>query len=93
MEIELWYFSSKDCGVCKVLKPKIVTLLEEKFAGVQFIYVDIEEEMEKAAQYGIFTIPVVLIIIDGKEYHRFVRTFSVLELENKLARLVEIANS
>ena len=68
MEIELWYFTSQNCGICKVLKPKIKALIKSNFPSVKLRYIDIEEEMEKAGQNSVFTIPVVLIIVDGKEH-------------------------
>jgi thioredoxin-like negative regulator of GroEL len=87
MEIELWYFSHDECGVCKVLKPKVITLLKEKFPEVRMKNIDIRKEPTVAAQNLVFTLPVVLLRADNKENFRFVRSFSIYEIEEKLYKL------
>ncbi len=86
-KIELLYFTSKTCGVCKVLKPKLLEAVQENFPKVDIRVVDVEEEVEFTGQSMVFTLPVVIIKVDDKEIYRFARSFSVYEVLDKLNRL------
>lgn len=86
-QIELLYFTGKTCGVCKVLKPKLLAAVEEEFPHVAIRVVDVEEEIEFTGQSMVFTLPVVIIKADDKEMYRFARSFSVYEILDKLKRL------
>jgi len=88
--VEVCFFSGKDCTVCHALEPKVKDLLKEKFPPVSYRSIDIKEEVVLAAQYSVFTLPVLLILIDGKEQNRFVRSFSVSEVEEKLNRITDL---
>ena len=84
---ELIFFTSNTCGVCKVLKPKLLEAVQENFPKVGIRLVDVEEEEEFAGQSMVFTLPVVIIKVDGREMYRFTRSFSVYEVLEKLKRL------
>ena len=80
------YFSSPECGVCHVLKPRITALLAEQFPRVVFAEVDCAETPALAALYQVFTVPVVLLFLDGRESSRWVRNLHLGELREQLAR-------
>ncbi|MBK3518414.1 thioredoxin family protein [Carboxylicivirga marina] len=82
----LKYFSHQRCGVCKVLMPKIKELLSDSFPKMKFQYVNIEEEPEVAARYQVFTVPTILIYFEGKEYYRFARNVSIIQLREAIER-------
>jgi len=84
---ELIYFTGKTCGVCKVLKPKLLEAVHENFPKVNIRVVDVEEEVEFTGQSMVFTLPVVIIKADDKEMYRFARSFAVYEVLEKLKRL------
>ncbi|WP_228236976.1 thioredoxin family protein [Allomuricauda sp. M10] len=86
-KIELLYFTGKTCGVCKVLKPKLLDAVQENFPNVDIRVVDVEEEIEFTGQSMVFTLPVVILKADDKEMYRFARSFSVYEVLEKLKRL------
>ncbi len=87
--MELIYFTSKTCGVCMVLKPKLLEAVQENFPEVNIRVVDVEEETEFTGQSMVFTLPVVIIKAGSKEMHRFARSFSVYEVLNKLNQLTK----
>ena len=60
------YFSTPQCNVCKVLKPKLISLLEENFPNMSFGYVDCESQKELAAQNRIFAVPTILFLLTEK---------------------------
>lgn len=86
-KIELLYFTGKTCGVCKVLKPKLLEAVQENFPNVDIRVVDVEEEIEFTGQSMVFTLPVVILKADDKEMYRFARSFSVYEVLERLKRL------
>ncbi|PKL84255.1 MAG: thioredoxin [Ignavibacteriae bacterium HGW-Ignavibacteriae-3] len=81
------YFSTPDCNVCKVLKPKLIELLAVEFPIIQFAYVNCEESKELAAQQNVFSVPTILFFFDGKEYIRKARFVNLQELEVELSRI------
>ena len=82
----LLYFSTPSCNVCKVLKPKIVRMLEERYPKMEFYYIDVEKHKKIAAEHTVFTIPTILVFFDGKESIRKSRYIGVKELENLIER-------
>ena len=86
----LFYFSTPDCSVCKVLKPKLEELLNTKFPKISFQYVDLSKDREIAAQNSIFTVPTILICFEGKEFLRRSRNFSMDVLSEELSRPYEM---
>ena len=82
----LVYFSNDACNVCKVLKPKVSEMTGKSFPRVKLLYVDTEKSPFIAGQYRIFTIPTILIFIQGKEHARFSRNINMHELEESIAR-------
>ncbi len=84
--IVIGYFSYPACNVCKVLRPK-VEALSAQYEEVDFIYVDTHEAPQLAGQYTIFTVPTILIFVEGRESLRLSRNFSVGEVEAFLQRM------
>jgi thioredoxin-like negative regulator of GroEL len=82
----LFYFSHEQCSVCKVLKPKIKELLENRFPQMPMFYCDTIEQPEVAAQNRIFAVPTLLVFFEGKETLRFSRNIGVGELEQAISR-------
>lgn len=86
VESSLFYISTEACGVCKVLKPKIMELFKERFPKVELYYIDSEKSPEIAGQLSIFAIPTVLVYLDKQEFIRESRNISIGELERSFSR-------
>lgn len=82
----MFYFSTKSCNVCKVLKPKILSIIENKFPQMNFIYIDTEEHPDIAAQNLIFSVPTITVFFNGKESIRKARFMGVEELASEIKR-------
>jgi len=80
------YFSTPNCNVCTILKPKVIALISNDFPQIQFHYVDCLQQPEIAAQFSVFAIPTVLVYFNGKETFRLSRNFGIAELSEKLRR-------
>jgi thioredoxin-like negative regulator of GroEL len=88
-EIVLIYFGNITCGVCNVLKPKVEKVLSN-YPKIKSIEVDVEKSLEISSQFNIFTIPAILVFIEGKETIREARYLSMEDLENKMMRYYEL---
>ena len=85
-DASLVYFSTPQCNVCKVLKPKVKEFISEEFEKIKMAYVDCELLKEVAAQNRIFAVPTILVFFDGKEFLRKSRNFSISEFSSELER-------
>lgn len=82
--IEVKKFEAEWCGPCRMLKPTF-TKLEQKFnEGVKFTYINVDENQELAAQYGVRGIPMVVFEKDGKEVQRFTGVQSEMAYTNAI---------
>ena len=64
-------FNAQWCGPCKMLKPIIDSIAEER-KDVKVVSIDIEEEDELAEKYEVFSIPCVVVFKNGEEVNRSV---------------------
>lgn len=82
----MMYFSTPDCNVCKVLKPKVKALLASEFPEMRFFYVDCNEHPDVAAQESVFAVPTIIVYFEGRETVRNSRNFGIDELRHSLER-------
>jgi len=80
------YFSAPTCNVCHALKPKILASLDHDFKAVKVISIDISETQDIPAHFNVFTIPTVLIFLEGREFIRKSRHMSVDGIMTELSR-------
>ncbi len=73
-------FNATWCGPCKMLGPIIEELSDEK-TDVKFVSVDVDENEELSSEYGVMSIPCVVLFKDGKEINRNVGFMQREELE------------
>ncbi|MCL2030571.1 MAG: thioredoxin [Oscillospiraceae bacterium] len=60
------------CGPCRALAP-VIDALAEKYAGRARVgKLNVDDEGALAAQYGVMSIPTVVLFKDGKEVERTV---------------------
>lgn len=83
--VAIW-FSAPGCGVCSVLRPRIKALFEHEFPRFQWLDVDTAAQPAMAAQHQVFTIPTLLVFLDGREFLRRARNFSPAEVRDALER-------
>ncbi|WP_238881724.1 thioredoxin family protein [Clostridium sp. YIM B02551] len=83
------YFSGSTCGACEVIKLKIEDMLK-KYPNIKCGEIDAEKHLDLAAKYNIFSVPIFLLYIDGKESIRLGRNLDLLELETNIGRYYEM---
>lgn len=81
-----FYLSTPECNVCKVLKPKVIEMLEVDFPNIFFCYVDLNEAKEISGQLSIFSVPTILVYFEGKETIRASRNVHLDELREQIDR-------
>jgi len=82
----LLYFSGEKCNVCHALRPKFKELFDEQFPAIKQIYLDAHENLEISSHFGVFSVPTMMVFLDGKEFIREARSVSLVQLEQKLIR-------
>lgn len=63
-------FFAEWCGPCKMAAPIIDELSEEYKDKVVIAKLDVDESQQAAMQYGVMSIPTVIVFKDGKEVDR-----------------------
>jgi thioredoxin 1 len=63
-------FSAVWCGPCRVLAP-VMNEIKGQFSNVKFEEYDIDEYNEVTEQYGVRSVPTVIIEKNGVELQRF----------------------
>lgn len=66
------------CGPCKMLGPVIDGLADELSGKAVVGKVNIDDEPDLAAKYGVVTIPTIILFKDGQEVNRLVGVQSKL---------------
>lgn len=79
------YFSGTSCGACEVIKNRIDTILSS-FPKIASYEINGEENIEIAANYQVFSLPIMLLYIEGKEALRLGRNIDFIDLEKQIYR-------
>ena len=53
------------CGPCRMLSP-VVDEISEETAGIKVCKVNVDEQPELAVQFGVMSIPTLVVMKDGK---------------------------
>lgn len=87
-ELAILYISRPNCSVCHGLLPQVKELME-KYPKIQLGHIDASEVEKVAGRFSVFTVPVLLLYINGKEYVREARIVHMDLLENKLDKIYQ----
>ena len=81
--LEVKKFSASWCGPCKTLVPTF-NEVKNSFSGVSFNEYDVDDNSDIASQFGIRSVPTVILVKDGKEVKRIVGAQSKMAYENAI---------
>lgn len=79
------YFSNTTCGACHTIKAKVQAMLAD-FPKVVFQEIESEKHLELTASYSVFSFPLLILMVEGKETQRFGRNLSMADLERLIER-------
>lgn len=80
------YVSRPTCGVCHAILPQLQSLLEE-FPLIQLGYINANDVEEIAGRYSVFTVPALLLFVEGKEFIREARFVHMQSLQQKINKI------
>ena len=75
------------CGPCRMMGPVIDQMADELDGQVLVGKVDVDQESDLAAKYGVMSIPTLVFFKDGKEVKRLVGAVPKGSLESVLDEL------
>lgn len=81
------YFWNASCSVCGPLYEKLQVLIEEHFPQLELQKINVVEHPELRAKYQVFSSPLIILLLDGKEYFRSSGNVSIREFRQKVERL------
>lgn len=87
-KIAFLYLSSHNCPVCTGLFSKVEELLK-KYKKIACARVQVDEVEQVAGQFSVFTVPAIILFIDGKEKLREARFISISDLQHKIDRFYD----
>lgn len=83
--ISIVYFSSATCGACDAIRDKVLHIIKN-YKEIKFTEINAVENKEIAAFYDIFSLPILLLFVNGKETLRVGRYFDLLDFKNSIDR-------
>ena len=84
MAVTLIDFYADWCGPCIVMKPVVEELEKELTGKIEIKKINVDENEQEVAKYGVMSIPTYIILKDDKEADRFIGATSKEILEEKI---------
>lgn len=82
------YISREDCSVCHGLLPQVKQLFES-YPKIQCGIIDADEVKEIASKFSVFTVPALLLFVEGKEYLREARIVHMQLFDERINKIYE----
>ena len=73
------------CGPCRVIAPSLEEIADEQAESLRIVKVNVDENQQTAAQFGILAIPTLLLFRNGAEAKRIQGALPKKRLEAELA--------
>lgn len=88
-QLSFIYISRPTCGVCHAVLPQLREMLMQ-FPLIRLGRINAENVEEIAAKFLTFSVPSLLLFIDGKEYLRMDRFVYFEQLKEKINKIYEM---
>jgi thioredoxin 1 len=73
------------CGPCRVIAPSLEEIADEQAESLRIVKVNVDENQQTAAQFGVLAIPTLLLFRNGAEAKRIQGAMPKKRLEAELA--------
>ena len=81
-------FSAVWCGPCRALTP-VMNEIKGNYSNVKFEEYDIDEYSDVTEEYGVRSVPTVIIVKDGIEVNRFTGLSSKMAYVNAINEAIK----
>lgn len=78
--VKLLDFWAVWCGPCKIMEPVLEELQKELKGKVEIEKINVDENPQKASEYGVMSIPTYVVLKNGKEVARKIGVTAKQEL-------------
>ncbi|MCC5895905.1 MAG: thioredoxin family protein [Alkalibacterium sp.] len=79
------------CSVCHGVLPQIKPLID-RYSEITSIQADIEKIPSLSGEFTVFTVPAVLLFLEGKEVVRFARFIEKEKLKHQIEKILHALN-
>ncbi|MGA9287842.1 MAG: thioredoxin family protein [Anaerobacillus sp.] len=83
------YLYGTNCSVCHALLPQVEEVLAD-YPQIESEKLNVQEVPESAGEFSVFTIPVLLLYVDGKEYIREARFVNIESFRSSIDRIIKM---
>lgn len=87
-DLALLYLYGKNCSVCHAVLPQIKPIIES-YPEIESMQADVQKLQSIAGEYTVFTIPVVLLFVNGQEVMRFARFIERNKVNEQLKKITD----
>ncbi|MFO8068562.1 MAG: thioredoxin family protein [Alkalibacterium sp.] len=91
-DLAFLFLYGQNCSVCHGVLPQIKPIVEG-FPEIKTLQADVEKIPEISGEYIVFTVPVVLLFVDGREVMRFARFIEKNKLHEQLDKITSALSS
>ncbi|WP_431522044.1 thioredoxin family protein [Guptibacillus hwajinpoensis] len=88
-ELYFLYLYGTNCSVCHALLPQVEDVLEE-FPQIKREKLNVHEIPEAAGEFSVFTIPVLLLYVEGRESIREARFVNIESFRSSIRRITSM---
>jgi len=81
-------FWAEWCGPCKMVGPTVEALAKEYEGKIKIAKMDVDENRETPAKFGIRSIPTLILFKKGKVAHTIVGAMPKADIEKELKKLL-----
>lgn len=81
---QLLYFTAKWCQPCKAFGPRIAQVSDD--LGLTLVKIDADEHLDMIEEFGVMSIPTVIVMRNGSESDRLVGAQPEMSLRKNLGR-------
>jgi thioredoxin 1 len=77
------------CGPCKMVAPAIDELAKEYKGKIAFGKLNIDENNKKAGEYGVMSIPTLILVKDGKIVDKIIGALPKQRIKDRIDSLLQ----
>lgn len=85
-KLSLLYISRPNCSVCHGLLPQVQSLMNH-YPNIHLGHINADDVKAVAGRFSVFTVPVLLLFVDGKEYVREARIVHLDQWNEKINKI------